>query len=350
MAPANDNRPKRASDFTNLADYRAYKASLPETRQRPAGATPLGSRLYRERRADDLRRYISYGRVTAVPSWLSAEGPLPEGRMVMDGDPEGGAVMQADLVTEIKPGLGEIKRISEWMAAGEEGVRTNSQGHVVEWRGADGKFRPVAELTRQSKGKRRKTLEEVARDNARHLSLRGSGGFPEPAKHSTMQSEGADYWRLRHAAMLQAINAGNDNRRQEIDRLGVGSRTGFDEAWVNAGLPPASRLPAFVTGIARGAEFMAFSVHSNPRAMQGGVEGGHDLVERQIIETIDAPKVDAALGEHVRVLDLSAAGLTARKIAVELGLGDTKAAERRVVAAQDEALAALAAVDEKMAA
>jgi hypothetical protein len=149
MTHANDNTPKRVDDFTNLADYRAYKASVPETRQRPAGATPLGTRLYRERRADDLRRYISYGRVTAVPSWLSADGPLPEGHMVMDGDTEGGAVMQSDHVSEIKPGLGELKRIGEWMAAGEEGVRTNSQGHIVEWRGADGLFRPVAELTRQ---------------------------------------------------------------------------------------------------------------------------------------------------------------------------------------------------------
>jgi hypothetical protein len=340
----NDNQPR------SPAQHRAIVEALPETRQRPAGATHLGSRLYRERRADDLRRYIGYGKVSVVPSWLSAEGPLPEGRMVMDGDPEGGAVMQADLVTEIKPGLGELERISNWIKAGEEGVRTNSQGHITEWRGADGKFRPVAELTRQPKGKRRKSEGERQEEASRHLSLRGSGRFPESLPYAARASDGADYWRLRHAAMLRAMNAGNDNRRQEIDRLGVGSRTSFDEAWVNAGLPPASRLPAYVTGIARGAEFLAFSVHSNPRAMPGGVEGGHDLVERQLVETIDQPKIDAALGDHTRILDPSAAGMTARQIAVELGLGDTKAAERKVVALQDQALAALASVDEKMAA
>jgi hypothetical protein len=332
MTPANDNTPR------SPAQHRAAVEALPETRQRPAGATPLGTRLYRERRAADLRRYIEYGRVTAVPSWLSAESNLPEG----------GSKLRADLVTEIKPGLGEIERIGEWMAAGKEGVKTNSQGHITEWRGADGKFRPVAELTRQPKGRRRKSEEEVAQDNERHLSLRGSGGFSEPVKRSTTQSEGRDYWRFRHAFMLRAMNAGNDNRREEIDRLGVGSRASFDQAWTSAGLSPASRLPAYVTGIARGAEFMAFAVHSTKSL--DGFEGAHDADERQIIETIDQPKVDAALGKHVRILDLSAAGMTARQIAVELGLGDTKAAERKVVALQDQALAALAAVDEKMAA
>ncbi|MDR6304926.1 hypothetical protein GGQ85_002642 [Nitrobacter vulgaris] len=94
---------------------------------------------------------------------------------------------------------------------------------------------------------------------------------------------------------------------------------------------------------------MAYRVHSNPRAMQGGAEGGHDLVERQIVETIDAPRIDAALGEHARVLDLSIAGLTAREIAAELGFGDTKQSERKAVAAQNAALAALADV-EKLAA
>jgi hypothetical protein len=343
MAPANDNYPRTPEQHRAIA-----AEALPETRQRPAGATHLGSRLYRERRADDLRRYIGYGKVSVVPSWLSAEGPLPEGHAVMDGDTEGGAVMQADLVTEIKPGLGELERISNWIRAGEEGVRTNSQGHIVEWRGADGKFRPVAELTRHPKGKRRKSEDEIQDDASRHLSLPATGDFPERLPYVAGQSDGADYWRLRHAAMLQAMNAGNDNRRQEIDRLGVGSRTSFDEAWVNAGLPPASRLPAYVTGIARGAEFLAFAVHSTKSL--DGFEGAHDADERQIIETIDQPKIDAALGDHTRILDLSAAGLTARQIAVELGLGETKAAERKVVALQDQALAALASVDERMAA
>jgi hypothetical protein len=339
MIPANDNTPRTP------AQHRAAVEALPETRQRPAGATPLGTRLYRERRADDLRRYIEYGRVTAVPSWLSADGPLPEGHTVMDHDPEGGAVMQADLVTEIKPGLGELERISNWIKAGEEGVRTNSQGHITEWRGADGKFRPVAELTRQPKGKRRKSEDERQQDAARHLSLRGSGGFPESLPCAARASDGPAYWRIRHATMLQAMNAGNDNRRQVIDRLGVGSSASFAVARAKASLPPAERGPA---GIARGAEFHAFAVHSTKSL--DGFEGAHDADERQIVETIDQPKVDAELGEHARLLDLSAAGLTARQIAVEMGLVDTKAAERRVIAMQDAALAALAAVEERMAA
>jgi hypothetical protein len=335
----NDNYPRSPEQ------HRAIAEALPKTRQRPAGATPLGSRLYRERRADDLRRYIDYGRVTAVPSWLSADGPLPEGHMVMEYDPEGDAVMQSDRVSEIKPNTkGEMQRIIKWIEAGEEGVRTNAQGHIVEWRGADGKFRPVAELTRQPKGRRRKSEEERQEDAAGHLSLPATGSFSEPVKRSTTQSEGRDYWRFRHAFMLRAMTAGNDNRREEIDRLGAS----FDQAWKNAGLPPASRLPAHVTGIARGAEFLAFAVHST-KSMDG-FEGAHDADERQMIETIDQPEIDAALGEHTRILDLSAAGLTARKIAVELGLGDTKAAERRVVGLQDAALARLAEVEERLAA
>jgi hypothetical protein len=329
MAPANDNLCRTP------AQHRAIVEASPEIRQRPAGATPLGSRLYRERRADDLRRYISYGRVTAVPSWLSAESNLPEG----------GNKLRADLVTEIKPTVGELKRTGEWIEAGEEGVKTNSQGHITHWRGADGKFRPVAELSRQPKGKRRKTEEEVAQDNERHMSLRGSGGFPEWLPYAARTSDGADYWRMRHAVMLRAMNVANDNRREEIDRLGVGSSAPFGVARSNVGLPPAERCP---TVIAKGAEFHAFAVHSTKTL--DGFEGAHDADERQIIETIDAPKTGAALGKHAQILDLCIAGMTAREIAAKLGLGDTKAAERRVVAAQDEALAALADVDERLAA
>jgi hypothetical protein len=330
MEHANDNT-QRAP-----AHHRAIVEALPETRQRPAGATPLGTRLYRERRADDLRRYINFGKVAAVPSWLSAESNLPEV----------GSKLRADCVSEIKPNTkGEMQRISNWIKAGEEGVRCNDQGHVIEWRGADNKFRPVAELTRQPRGKRRKSEEERQRDASRHLSLRGSGGFPESLPYVAGQSDGADYWRFRHAFMLRAMNAGNDNRRAEIDRLGVGSSVPFAKARAKASLPQAERCP---TGIARGAEFHAFAVHSTKSL--DGFEGAHDADERQIIETIDQPKIDAALGKHVRILDLSAAGMTARQIAVELGLGDTKAAERKVVALQDQALAALAAVEERMAA
>jgi hypothetical protein len=83
--------------------------------------------------------------------------------------------------------------------------------------------------------------------------------------------------------------------------------------------------------------------------MQGGAKGGHDLVERQIVETIDAPRIDAALGEYARILDQSIAGLTAREIAATMGWGDTKQGERKAVAAQDVALAALTDV-EKLAA
>ena len=84
--------------------------------------------------------------------------------------------------------------------------------------------------------------------------------------------------------------------------------------------------------------------------MQGGAEGGRDLVERQIVETIDAPRVEAALDAHATVLEMSTAGMTAREISREFGLGDTKHGERKAVAAQDLALEKLAEVKAKLAA
>jgi hypothetical protein len=73
-----------------------------------------------------------------------------------------------------------------------------------------------------------------------------------------------------------AMGVANDNARAAIDRAGVGTGVSFDVAWASAGLYPAYRIPRYVTVIARGAEFMAYRVHSNPKAMQGGVECGHD--------------------------------------------------------------------------
>jgi hypothetical protein len=176
-------------------------------------------------------------------------------------------------------------------------LRSDANGVVTEWRGSDERWHAAAELFRQPKGGRRKSELERQDDNARHLAIRGSGGFPEQMQRSTVPSYGEDFRRLRAACWAQAMGVANDNRR-DIDRAGVGGRHTFDDAWRNAGLYPACRLSRHITAIAKGAEFMAYRVHSNPRAMQGGAEGGHDLVERQIVETIERKAVaaqDAAL-------------------------------------------------------
>jgi hypothetical protein len=334
MKPVNDNSPRKTT-----------------------AATPLAIRLFRQNRADDLKRFIKYGTVVSVPSWLSAEGNLPE----VGGTP------RPDRVMEMRPSPDELVNLAvrdaiaaraaigpftpgELAAAMKGRVRFDARGLISEWLCSDGKWRPATELERQPKGQRRKSERQHQDDNARHLSIRSTSGFPERSAYVERHSDGADYWRLRHAFLLQAMTAFNDNRRVETDRLGVGGQHSFDEAWRNAGLYPACRIPRHITVIAKGAEFLAYRVHSNPRAMQGGVEGGHDLVERQTVETIDAPRIDAALGKHAQVLDLSIAGHTAREIAAKLGWGDTKAAQRRAVAAQDAALAALAGLEEKLAA
>lgn len=326
------------------------------TPRKTTAAIPLAIRLARAGRKEDLKRLIKYGTVVTVPSWLSADGNLPE----VEGKP------LPDRVVELRPSPDEMVRLAAKDAiSASEGygpitpqdldapmrarLRFDTKGQITEWRGSDNRWHDTAELFRQPKGKRRKSEAERQDDNARHLSIRGSSGFPEQMQRSAVPSYGEDFRRLRAAHWVQAMGVANDNRR-DIDRIGVGGRHNFDEAWRNAGLYPACRILRHITVIAKGAEFMAFRVHSNPRAMQGGVEGGHDLVERQIIATIDAPRTDAALGEHARVLDLSIAGMTAREIARQLGWGETKRGERKAVAAQDAALMVLAGLEEKMAA
>jgi hypothetical protein len=324
--------------------------------RKTTAALPLAIRLARAGREEDLKRLIRHGTVVSVPTWLSADGNLPE----VEGKP------LPDRVVELRPSPDEMVRLAAKDAIGARDgygpitpqdldapmrarLRFDSKGAITEWRGSDNRWHDTAELFRQPKGKRRKSEQERQEDSARHLSIRGSGAFPEKFQRSTVPSYGEDFRRLRAAHWVQAMGVANDNRR-DIDRIGVGGRHSFDEAWNNAGLYPACRIPRHVTVIAKGAEFLSFRVHSNPRAMQGGVDGGHDLVERQIVETIDAPRIDAALGEHAKVLDLSIAGMTAREIAQAMGWGQTKQAERKAVAAQDAALMVLACLEEKMAA
>jgi hypothetical protein len=151
---------------------------------------------------------------------------------------------------------------------------------------------------------------------------------------------------MRHATMCIAMVPANQNQRCEIDRLGVGGAVPFARARANAGLPPANRCP---TGIARGVEFLGFRQHRSATASKGSFVGAFDAVENQIVETMDAPKVEAALGEHAAVLGDSLDGMTARQIAEKRGWGDDKSAEQRAVRAQDRALAALAEVQKRAA-
>lgn len=315
--------------------------------KRTTAASPLALRLARQKRTTDLQRLVQYGRVPTATTWLSADGDLPEA-----GKP------QADRITETRPSPDEMIAISardaiatraatgpispaELAAAAEHNTRRDARGAISHWRGSDGKWRPAAELFRQPKGQRRKSEAERHDDNARHLALRGSGTFPEPIQRSTTPSAGEDFRRLRAAHWVQAMGPANDNRR-DIDRRKIGAGVQFEDAWRNAGLYPACRLPRFKTAIAPGAEFLAFRIHSNPRATQGSFVGPASGPEDAMISVIDAPRVDAALGGHGRVLGMSIAGATAKEIAAAMGLGGDRQGERKAVAAQDAALAALA--------
>ncbi len=314
--------------------------------KRTTAAIPLALRLARQGRYADLRRLISYGTVPTATTWLSADGNLPEAGRPLP-----------DRVTELRPSPDEIVRLAvqnaiaardgvgpisptELAAAAARNTRRDARGAITHWRGSDGKWRPVAELFRQPKGQRRKSGAERHDDNARHLALRGSGTFPERMPRSATPSAGEDFRRLRAAHWVAAMGPANDNRR-ELDRMKIGAGVRFDDAWQNAGLHPACRLPRFKTAIAPGAEFLAFRVHSNPRATQGSFVGPASGPEDSMIASIDAPRVDAALGGHGKVLDLSIAGATAKEIAAAMELGGGRQGERKAVAAQDAALAAL---------
>ncbi len=323
MTPANDNAPKRAT-----------------------AASPLALRLARQKRAADLERLIQYGRVPTATTWLSADGDLPEaGKPLPDRvvelrpSPDEIVAIAARTAIAVRDGVGPITP-AELAAAAEHNTRRDARGAVTHWRGSDGKWRPVAELFRQPKGQRRKSEEERHDDNARHLALRGSGTFPERAQRSATPSAGEDYRRLRASHWVAAMGPANDNRR-ELDRMKIGAGVQFEDAWRNAGLYPACRLPRFQTAIAPGAEFLAFRVHSNPRATQGSFVGPASGPEDSMIAAIDAPRNEAALGDHARVLDMSIAGATAKEVASELGWGAGRQGERKAVAAQDASLAAL---------
>jgi hypothetical protein len=296
----------------------------------PRKIPPLITRLRRAGRYTDIATLAAIA-IPAEPPTAANDDELADGFGI-------------DTIFEIRPTPDEI------VAAGEDGVRYDKRGHVTAWRVVDddGKERwfRAREQYRQSKGARRKTLKALAADSAHHLSLRGVGGFPEPAPYRARQSDGEDYWRIRHASMCHSIVGENEPSRREIDRLGVGAAIPFAVARANAGLPPAERCPK---AVARGATFMAGKVGNNEMASEGSFVGAPDAAENAMISKIDAPRTETALGRHSDVLRDSLDGMTAREIAAKCGWGNSKVAEQRAVRAQDYALLALTEVQQKAA-
>jgi hypothetical protein len=320
MKADNDNSPRYADSFATPQERHAHVASQPDIRLRRAGAVPLATRLARAGRAEDLQRLIDHGVQRRPASWLEANENLPEG-----------GKMGGDIVMEMRPSEKELK------AAGKGGVRRDAKGAIAEWRGSDGRWRPPVELWRQPKGSRKSEVEHQE-DAARHLAVRSTSDLPWFELNPSPASEGEDFRRLRAAHWVQALGVSNDNARVMIDRVGIGATVPFHKARTNARLAPSERG---LTVVAKGAGWLAFRVHSNPKAAEAGVEGGHSMVEDAVIAGIDNSRKDAALGEHAAVLDDSLFGLTAREIAAKRGWGNSKGAEERAVRAQDRALAAL---------
>jgi len=318
MTPANDNAPRK----------------IP----------PLITRLRRAGRQADIAALATLA-IPATPPQSANDNELADGFGI-------------DTIFEIRPTEGEIERACMKCEEHGIGLRFNRKGEITHWRAHDEIGNPALdddgkeqwyrarEGYRQSKGSRRKTLKVLSEDSARHLSLRGVGGFPEPAPYRARHSDGEAYWRIRHAAMCHSIVGENEPARREIDQLGIGAAVPFAVARANAGLPPAERCPK---AVARGATFLAGKVAINETASQGSFVGAPDAAENAMIANIDAPRTETALGQHAAVLRDSLDGLSAREIAAKYGWGAGKAAEQRAVRAQDRALAALVEVKRKAA-
>jgi hypothetical protein len=309
MTPANDNKPRKTN--------------------------PLVTRLRRAGRADDVKRL----------AWLAIPDALPQA--VNDEEKEG---MAADSVHEMRPSDREIETALKSDPTGKECFRYNSQGHLTQWRiitdeGEERWFR-AREGYRHSKGARRPSAGDTE-DASPYLALRGGYSPPDTTPRSKALSEGADYCRMRAAYWVEAMGAINDARRLELDRLGVGARAAFAQARANVGLQPAERLQ---DGVAWQVDFLCGKVDRGGKAKHGSFVGAPDDAENRLIAQMDAPAISAELGEHAAIIDMSLSGSSAAEIAVKLGYAKTKAGERRVVAAQDAALVALAAVQEKLAA
>ncbi|WP_271595674.1 MULTISPECIES: hypothetical protein [unclassified Bradyrhizobium] len=256
-----------------------------------------------------LRRLARAGRRSDLRA-----APLAPSAWFAANDNEVGST-QVDRIVQIRPSPDEIVRIAvkgaigirggygpitpaELDAAARSYIKVEN-GRVVKWRGSDNRWHEAAELFRQAKGGRRISDEERQADNQWHLSIRGSGGFPMLSTYRERGSEGEDYRRMRSAHWTQSLCACNDNRGMEIDRTALGSRATFAEARTNAGLAPAERCP---TAVAHGAEFLAYRVHSNPTAAKDSFVGAPDAAENAIVADTDAPRVQAALGDHLAVL------------------------------------------------
>ena len=322
MTPANDNHPR------SPAHHRAI---------------PIVTRLRRAGRQGDVSNLVRF----AVPA------EMPEGA---NDDMDGFGV---DTTFETRPTQNEISRACMRQDQHGIGLRFDSRGRITSYRATDANGDPVLvpngrerwfkarEGYRQSKGSRRKSLKVLAQHSAAHLALRGPCAFPDRSQYRESQSDGQDYWRNRHAVMMIAMVGQNQKARAAIDRRGLGALVSFAQARSNAGLAPAERGP---TVVARGAGFLAGTVAKNDLATEGSFVGAPDAFENTMIAKIDAPRIEAALGEHAEVLRDCLDGMTARDLAAKRGWGSSKASEERAVRAQDRALAALADAQRKMAA
>ncbi|WP_441280136.1 hypothetical protein [Bradyrhizobium sp. 63_E2_N1_3] len=303
---------------------------------------PIITRLRRAGRRDDLANLLSYDRPVQTD-------------LYPDNDNQLSRDMGVDSVHEIRPTPGEIAR------AGIDGLRFNKKGQITHWRRADSAGNPVLdkngreqwfeafERYAQPKGKRRKTRAEQDEEGAAYLAIPATGSFPERSRYVERGSSGEDYRRQCAAKWVDAMGEFCDTRRREIDRMGLGGGKSFEEAWASAGLYPACRLPQYQTGIAMGVNWLGGKTRRNARATPGSFVGAPDAAENANVAAMDAPKMDAALGDHVAVLHEALDGMSARQIASKRGWGNSKGAEQRAVRAQDRALAALAEVQKQAA-
>jgi len=193
-----------------------------------------------------------------------------------------------DLILELRPSPDELLRLALHDAIAERPYGPVSpadidratrrrirfkDGRIDQWLGGDGRWHSAEPHYRHEHGKRRRSEADKQEDAARCLSLPATGQLPSTTFKATGRP--CSYNVLLH-------------------RLGVSGFYNFDEAWANAGLYPACRVPRHMVGIARGVQFMAGRVRRNACA-SGSFVGPASGPEHALIAGLDLPRVAAAL-------------------------------------------------------
>jgi hypothetical protein len=273
--PANDNHPRNADSFPDLAARRAWLATLPD-RAKPVLAWPTAERL---------ERLASPAAVQAL--FRYAELMRPARSVAANDNREPGTDIDVEMRRETRPSINETLR-----AAAADGLRVSVISAKVggQW-----------------------TI--IARQRGRDAICGRLGNLE-----------------FRDGAM---ISWGSTKRGKPLRPVDRNRAPRGNSAW----RPAPSRVRYLVKSddpIAKGAHFLGGL--TRPRGNCSRPDVGEVQAELELRRNARRDAVRLAIGsEHARVLDLAISDATAREVGEELGHSG-KVAERRAIRAINDAL------------